>query len=249
MRVKQAYISNSVRFFAKAFLQKYGLFVKYSEFEPLVVFGMYSPEDYKQLNHSAPVILVWGGTDAMNVNEGRATILKQPHIRHIAQSKWISEDLTRWGIPHECLPVTPAIVDLDLAPRGDSIYVYYGAEWAKDFYGYGVAKEVQARTGLNAIFATSKTFNREQLIQAYRDSFIGLRLTKHDGLSVTVVELGMMGRRCIFNGDNPNSIGWHNADDICENVLKEFESRHNDNSGIAAAVKKHLDIGDQWLNV
>jgi hypothetical protein len=252
MRITQAHISGSVKFFSKGFREKYGLRPYFHNDRPLAIFGMYRPEDYDLLfKHKQPIVVVWCGSDGMQINEQRAGILRsRPDAFHIAQSSFLSDDLKKWGIPHKVLPVTPAQIDLQPAKRGNAIYCYYGAEWAKNTYGYDLAMQVIDRTGLKAYLTTSKCYTREELIDVYKDCFIGLRLTKHDAVAVTVVELGMMGRRCVFNGDSPNSIKWSGVDDICESVIKEYENRHNDNTWqISQYVKDYINIGDQWLYV
>ena len=251
MRITQAHISGSVKFFSKGFREKYGLQPYFHNDRPLAIFGMYRPEDYNLLvKHKQPIVVVWCGSDGLQINEQRAGVLRShPDASHIAQSSFISDDLKKWGIPHKVLPVTPAQVDLKPEPRGDAVYCYYGAEWAKEFYGYDTAREVVKRTGLKSYFATSKSYTSNELMEVYKDCFIGLRLTRHDGVSVTAVELGMMGRRCVFNGDSPNSIKWTGVDDICESVMDEFEIRKKNNIAISERVKDYLNIGDQWLNV
>ena len=83
----------------------------------------------------------------------------------------------------------------------------------------------------------------------YKSCFIGLRLTTHDGLPNTICELGLMGRRCIYNGQLPHSIPYSNADDIVESIEREFKSRNEDNTLIANDMYDYLNIGDDWLYV
>ncbi len=254
MRVKQAYISGSVDFFRESFLKKYNLRDFCNSKKPFVLFGLYKDADYDMiLKHKQPIIVVWAGSDSMKgyLTKQRAKILRHVrHCRHIAQSSYISRDLTKNDIPHKLLPISPAIIDLDPCKRGDHIYMYYGAETKKGFYGYDKALEVEKRTGLKIIYTTKKTFNKEQLHEAYRNSFVGLRLTPRDGVSVTVVELGMMGRRCVFNGDSPSALKWKTVDDICRLVEKEYKNRHNDDAQqVSDSVKKYLNVNEKWLNV
>jgi len=107
---------------------------------------------------------------------------------------------------------------------------------------------VERRTGIEVVYAEYNTYTRAQLMDVYGGCFVGLRLTPRDGVSVTAVELGMMGRRVIFNGDTPSAIKWKGIDDICESVKKEYENRHiDDTEQVSKQVKDYLDIGEKWL--
>jgi hypothetical protein len=246
MRVRECYVSSSIQFFEKAFKEKYGLAdYKGGEF---VLFGLYSDADYKMITDK-PTIVVWGGSDSMKITPARAALLRKRNLKHIAQSSFIARDLKKWSVNYTQLPVTPAKIDLPLHPRGDSLYCYYGSEPARNFYGYELARQVEKRTGIKCYFATSKTFTREQLIDVYKDCFLGLRLTPRDGVAVTAVELGMMGRKVIFNGDSPNAIKWVGIVDIVNNVNREFQLRKLDNSQIRNSVIKYLNIGESWLEL
>jgi hypothetical protein len=249
MRITQASVSRGVWSFGPQFLSKYSLTDMTSERSPLVMFGMYTSDDYKlYTSHKARIVVVWCGSDSMKINSKRLRILKsKPLTIHYAMSSFISDDLKKLGIKHTILPITPISVDIDPQPRGEHIYCY-GLNNPK-FYNIELAKEVAKRTGYPIILARHTTFTRPELMQAYKESFIGLRLTPHDGLPNTVIELGMMGRRNVYNGGIPYCIKWKGIDDICENVTKEYENRHQDNTHISTDIKNFINIPDSWLHL
>lgn len=162
-------------------------------------------------------------------------------------SSYIGDDLKAHDISHTILPITPSTINIDPQPRGEAIYCYGLRTPA--FYNIELAKEVSRITGHQLILAQHDTFSQSELIQAYKDSFIGLRLTPHDGLPNTVLELGMMGRRSIYNGNIPHSIKWKGLNDICESVEKEYQNREQPNAHISKDIKKYLDISEDWLNI
>jgi hypothetical protein len=84
----------------------------------------------------------------------------------------------------------------------------------------------------------------------YKQCFCGLRLTRHDGLSNTVVELGLMGRRCFWNGGSPNQITWseNKVDAIVKRLYEERKLVGKVNTEVATATKNWLDIGEEWLD-
>lgn len=246
MRILQAHVSSAVASFKDKFLSKYGLTTFKDPKQPLVMFGMYNTEDMGVLvNHKAPVILVWCGSDSLKIKRGDVWALKRKVKKHYAMSRFISDDLKKHHIAHAILPITPSSIDINPEPRGDSMYCY-GLR-SPSLYNTDLAKEVSRITGYNLILAKHDTFTHEQLMNAYKESFIGLRLTPHDGLPNTVLELGMMGRRSIYNGDIPHCIKWKSVDDICENVIKEYQNRHQPNEQISKDIKNYLNISDQWL--
>ena len=81
----------------------------------------------------------------------------------------------------------------------------------------------------------------------YRRCFIGMRLTEHDGLAHTVTELGLMGRRCVWNGGSPNAIPYKNVDDVVVAIEAERECLP-DPEMVAEEMRAYLDIGTDWLD-
>jgi hypothetical protein len=250
MRITQARVSNGIGTFKDAYLKRYGLVEDRSLFRPIVLFGMYHDDDYQfYLSHRKQKIVVWCGSDSMMLNNRRAAILRlRKEAIHIAKSKFISDDLKKYNIPHTVLPVTWQVPDLRPAPKGDRIY-HYG-EGRNNLYGNSYLPLIEERTGFSIIKTTANTFTREELRKVYADCFIGLRLTKHDGVPNTVVELGMMGRRCLYNGGLPNAIPWININDICESIVNEFNRREvGDMEKVSGEILRYIDIGDEWLNI
>lgn len=245
----QCYISSSVSTFKEKLFKKYDFIDYYDDNIPAVFFGLYGPSDYIVLsNHSSKVILVWCGSDALKINEENVKILLDKKISHIAMSEFISKDLEKFKIPHKVIPVTPTDSILKPHIRGENVYVYTNGK-NSNFYGQKLIDEIQKRIKYKLIIAHYNTYSKEELIDIYKSCFMGLRLTQHDGLPNTVVELGLMGRRCIYNGNLPHSISWNNVDDICENIDKEYESRNNDDVNIIHNdMKRYIDIGTDWLS-
>ena len=239
--IKQGHVSQSLHRLRERFMSKYNLEEYKNNSEPLIIFGMYKGRDYEILNnHKGHLTVVWCGSDSLKVN--RDAIKKKIHVRHIALSKQVSEDLI--GIKHTILPISACSLDYHPCQRGDSIYFYGNSE----IYGVSYLPEIKKRTGLNVIHAHGQ-YSQSEIRDIYRQCFIGLRLTRHDGLPNTVLELGMMGRRSIYNGNIPHSIKWKNIDDICESIMREYHNRNRDNSKIAEDIKKYLDIGYTCLIV
>jgi hypothetical protein len=249
MRIRQAIVSSEINSFKSALLSKYKL-VGYDNVRlPLIMFGLYNDKDYKIFTtHRSKIVVVWRGSDSLRIDKKRLRILKsKPQTTHYAISSFISDDLKKLGIKHTILPITPSSVETGAYPRGEHIYCYGLGNPV--FYNIELAKEVSKRTGYSIILTKHNTLSRSELMQAYKKSFVGLRLTPHDGLPNTVLELGMMGRRSVYNGSIPHSIKWKGVDDICENVTREYENRHQNNHHISIDIRNFLSISDSWLTV
>lgn len=252
--ITQAYISKSLA--GLNFRKVYGLTKYVDSMKPVAVFGMYREEDFDMLwNHCqlvAPAIVIWQGMDAKEIPEGKLLVLKSmPHVKHYVISHWGQRSLKKQGIESILLPISATKPKIDLHPRGDSIYIY-SSDLSKEsgkYHGDNFIEAIKERTGLNVIRATLKSYDKKELKEIYKQCFINLRLTRYDGCPNTNLEMGLMGRRSIFNGRIPHSIKWKKIDDICESIMKEYESRHEDNSQIAKDIFQYINIGKQFLKI
>ena len=76
-----------------------------------------------------------------------------------------------------------------------------------------------------------------------------MRLTPHDGLSNVVVELGLMGRRCISNDWVPNAIPWTpDPARIVATIRAEQVHVGRTDEDTADAVRAYVNIGEAWLD-
>lgn len=246
---KQAYISKSLA--GLNFRKVYGL-TKYTDsVKPLVMFGMYRQEDLDiYLNHQSDIILVWQGCDGKDLTDEWAEQLKARPCTHYAISHWISKRLKKHGIEHQFLPISATKPIINVKPKGDSIYIY-SSDLSKEsgrYHGDNFIERIKERTGLNVIRATLKTYSKQELYKIYEKCFINLRLTKYDGCPNTNLEMGLMGRKSIFNGNIPHSIKWKNIDDICENIMIEYGTRHQDGTQTAQDIFNFINIKKDFLN-
>ena len=249
-RIKYLRISKAVKFFEERWKTKYDL-VSLDSIqvnEPVFMVGLYNNKpDYEFIKkYKGPILLRWCGSDAKSLRKDKVDLIKSfKNIKHISISRFISKRLKYFGIDFIELPLTSTNINLNPAPLGDSVYFYGGSKHGEEFVG-----EIERRTGLNIIKTKLDTYSKEELLEIYERCFIGLRFTKFDGLSNTVLELGLMGRKCIYNGGLPHNIEWDGIDDICENIMKEYENREKtDYNKISQDFKKFLDIGDDWLKI
>lgn len=251
-RITQIKISTSNEFFNQKIKFRYKLVDYYNKKKPAIFWGMYRDEDILSLeNHENTSIVVWRGSDAMNCEKYVNRLKKIKNVKHISISSFIKNSLNKNGIESELIPIRPTENVKNLKNKGNKIYFYYGKDTDKawNFYGGNVIDELRKSVPYEIVLATKDTYNEDELQKIYEECFLGLRLTKHDGIANTVCELGLMGRNCIHNGDIPNSITYNAIDDIIKIIHNEYQSRHQDNSKIVDNVYNYLDIGENWLYV
>jgi hypothetical protein len=251
MMIQQAFVG--ARFFQHAFRTKYQL-NQYTRTDlPAVFFGCYTTQWKVLQAHQSFAVVIWAGTDAYNLrfNANFCRYLRDNRMRifHIAISKYIEEDLKVAGLVYRSIPVTPnTYVGLRPCPPGDSVYVYL-PDVRSEFYGSLIVEEVKKLIpGIPFIQCDSKTYSRNLLLcKVYPKCFVGLRLTPHDGLSNTVVELGMMGRRSICNAGYPTTIPWTDAESVAQAIIREKEMPP-DAEKVSKTFRKWLNAPCDWLN-
>lgn len=260
IRIKQCRVSPILSFFASRFVFKYQ-FVPYTNpLKPAVFFGCYLCGSGKRdvgtiLAHQALGIVIMGGSDAMNLEKHiykYRPILTKKNIRFLAMSQYIADDLIKLGIPCVLLPICPAtLMNYKAEPLGPNVYTY-SAHSRPDFYGEPIVRELEKRLPqfkFQVCYSTPpNSFPSDQLDNIYRDSFIGLRLTPHDGLPNTVLEMGLRGRRCVWNGGLPNTIPWKTVEDVQRAILVESAKIGTVQTDVAQQLYDYLNIGEDWLS-
>jgi hypothetical protein len=228
----QIYISKSLE--GLDYKSKYNLKDYTDSLQPLYIFGMYRDEDFEVLkNHQGECTIIWQGMDAKEINENWIERIKE--VNNISISHWISESLNNYEIEHTVKYLSATKPNIKNHPNGDCIYFYSSdlSDESADYHGEYLLKRIKKRTGLKVIRAVYNSYTKRQLMNIYKKCFINLRLTKYDGCPNTNLEMGLMGRKSIFNGDLPHSIKWNDLDDICESIMTEYKKRNNDNKQVS----------------
>lgn len=251
MRIQQAFVG--VKNFEKDFLKKWDLSLYHDIKAPAVFFGIYKNHYNVLLRHRGPAILIWAGSDIINVNQGLINELRRRDFHHVAISNFIAKDLSQLNIPFREIPITP--IDYRIftpEPLGDCIYMYIPETKTESsvFYGAEYLTAIQEAFPENKILVSNfHKHSRLEIREIYKQCFIAVRPTPHDGLSNTVVEMGMMGRRCIFNGNTPNAIHFLSEKDMIQKILTEKNRIGKSFPEVAKQTKEYVDIGTNWLEL
>ena len=230
--IRHIRVSDALTYMKDAMFQRWGL-SDAKRGVPVVMLGIYTKEDARFFNtHKGHVTVLWAGSDANK----KHTLRRK--ARHIAKSECICRRLRARGIRSEVIPVTSVLPHVNIQPAGDKIFFYGKGKK----YGEQYIDEVERRTGIEVIRTRLGMY--DDMDAVYRQCFIGLRLTPRDGLPKTVIEMGLMGRRSVFNGGLPGSIPWRGVDDICKSIMAEKGKVHED---VAKQMYNYIDISNEWL--
>jgi len=267
MKIVQCHVAKCLSHFEARFRKKYGLTRPYENSgAPAIFFGCYSNYSLiKILNHNGLGVIVWAGGDAKalrkyllgikinpQLERQYRKILTKRNIKHIAISKFIEIDLMSVGLLYKKVPVNPT--DLSLftpCPLGDSVYIYGYQEKPEVYNAKLVDKVKQFLPNIKFIcahFDGKSSAPQHEMPNLYKRCFLGLRLTTHDGLPNTVIELGLMGRKVVYNDNLPNTIPWEHSSDIVKTIKKEFELRFENRNDLGNRVLRYINCGEDWLD-
>jgi hypothetical protein len=242
-----------VKFFAERMQRKFNLVPFSDPLQPTVIYGLYNPDDFDFYRvFTSPAIVLWRGTDSLVMTPAKAAIvLAKKNARHYAASKNVHDSLKKFGIESEILPITSTDPGIKCEPRGDCVYCYISSKHPVMFKKYKMQalKWLERKTRLKFIYTTIHQYKGEALMNVYRKCFVGIRLLDHDGMSNSILEMGLMGRRTISNSHLPYTIRWKTLEDIRRAIIKQYQTRHRPNQHISDEYRQLIDIGDKWLEI
>jgi len=179
---------------------------------PLLVYGGGNQMRKKLvMNHKGLAVIVWTGSDTLMLQEnpGFVEYLKENENRifSLTFSHWCKTDLDHFGIKYQHRLVIPTDKTLyKYVPETKGEIYHYGSANKPWNYGTNLVKEIERKWDAyqitknpEFIYTTYHAYSTSDLLGLYRDSILGVRLTEHDGIAGSVLEMGLMGRRSIYN--------------------------------------------------
>jgi len=256
MKIKQLYSAFGWHLKGEL-MKKYDLRPSNNKNEPVLFLGCYGESQIQRaINWNSKVIIWWSGGDAafLATKSKQVEELKAcDHISHITPSNFLSADLNKVGIPHKSIPLFSHRMDkFKPAPLGDAIYVYHpnSAIYCPRRMYERIKNEFKNVEFLEA--RNHHVYSQEEIMDIYRKSFIGLRFTRHDGLSHTVCEMGLLGRKMVCNLNAPNCLNYTTPEEILGNIeqsIKDKEKHKGMWMTTAHEMYDYLNVGDSWLIV
>tara|TARA_R110000868_G_scaffold84_2_gene835 strand:+ start:4522 stop:5289 length:768 start_codon:yes stop_codon:yes gene_type:complete len=249
-RVKQAFVAPSIKFFKEKFLSNNNLIDYYDDTEPSVFFGASESSSLINKHKGYKIILPCHPTD-------------YPSIQNYENTLFVCSDNYTLLTNVIRKSITPKIKNYDLFkpnPLGDKIYFYSGFKSKYDLFNGTIKdtiREIQKYVDYEIIttdhFDINNYYDIEFLKTNYYDKcFLNLNLTKGAGFS-TVIELGLMGRKTIFNNPHSNNIqrmefpNFIHYNDI-EDIIKIISDESKKIGTIQDPIDAH-NVGDEWLNL
>lgn len=235
-------------------MKKYGLRIAKDKNRPCLFFGCYGVQIKKAMSwaEKSKVLIWWSGSDILWVKkrpELIGVIRSNPNILHLATVNFIERDLRQMGMEYRKVPLFSQFVD-DFKPAGigDSIYVYKpGSNVYCPMHIY--KRIVDKFKSVPIIEAHNhRQYTQQELKAIYAKSMVAVRLVKHDGLAHTAAEIGLMGKKIIWNGDTPNAVGWNGYDDVLAQIERVLDEKYDHNK-LAKEVYDYMNTGDEWLYV
>ena len=227
---KQSIFSTGVCMFKDRAFKKYNLSECSNSEGPCLFFGMYNDEDLMTIkNHKGLRIIIWCGDDAnsenIHSNQTINEIKKLNNIIHISKSKStylslkmkdISSILVNYNVVN-----TSLFYPIPKSDLGDKIFIFNGQHKGRaHMYGEKYYIDVIKRLPqYKFIFSNQLNVDWSEMPNIYKQCFIMLRLTMHDGNANSVQECEEMNIPVIHN-QSDYGLKWKNVDDIINHIIK-----------------------------
>lgn len=253
-KAKQAFVTYPV--FKQGFLEKYKLSDYNNASQPAIFFGVYKKTLPAILNHKAPLILIWVGTDCLQAFRQPhvyAPLFQRKDVKHIVISDVGARTLSFTPIGHKPFhySITPFTYnEFKPVPMGNKAY----------YYGLGTNPAVYSRQTFDYIKPLLKDHNiafhevtdqrtpRSNMPGVYAQCFCNLRLTMHDGLPNSVIEMALMGRHSLWNGKAPGTHKWNCFTDIIKFIMQMKEQTEPDLL-LREQTLDFINVPDKWMEI
>jgi hypothetical protein len=259
MRIRKALIT--MESFMKPFKLKYKVrnyTPDIDKNDPLICFGCYTKTVMHWIvAHKGLCVIVWSGSDSMGL-KGQTWFVNyckenKDRIRHIAHSHWIQSDLKAVGLEYIDKVVFPVTFDwLRFEPtKGSNLYHYHVRDKNRySFYGTDLVNDLEKRKKLPFIktaFGHVELYS-DDLYKLYASCHTGVRLTTHDNMSLSCVEMGLMGRRSIFNGNIPGAIPFADRAEATRVILEAHINKPEPDRLLSEEMREFVYDDEKWLN-
>lgn len=184
-----------------------------------------------------PRVIHWVGSDitSLYTNPHLRWLSTRPNVRNLAEVDWTIEELRKLGIEATLAPLPPrlpAVSEPTPLPKRFTVLLYL-PKTRGEFYGrreYERLIRAFAKRGVRFLIVGGGECYappeadvvqlgwRVDLDEIYRDSSVLVRFTKHDGLSIMVLEALTHGRHVLWSQDFPFATQVRTYDEIAEEI-------------------------------
>ena len=256
---KYMYVSPSIKFFKEMTKKKYNLMdyepAKHLN-EPTLFYGLYNMNDLKLLiAHKGKKKLLFGGSDARyNTFTQNYRLLIRHNIEIVCQSAHLYKKLNKIRYPKylsTLRPFTPAQIFDFYEPnnvKGNNVYIYTSKK-NPEVYGNDIYIPVMEKLKGKFNFIVCEAGTTNDIKSVYKKCFIGVRLTRFDGLGCTNIELGLLGIKSITNNLSPNCLSWKTVDDVVNHIIRESATIGKKNPQLAEKTLEFISNEYDMLKV
>lgn len=184
--------------------------------------------------YNVPIVVIWAGSDVIQAqaNPFDLQVIKQERLHHVSDGPWLVDELGVLGLPVEYEPLTAVRPGNPVKPFSSDFRVLtYLPEPRRDFYGadlvYSVARAmpgvqfaVVGNGGRNPEAPANVVFCGyvDDMQQRIDDSTVLLRVPKHDGKSMLVLEALSRARHVVWNYEFPHVRTAHTEREIFQQL-------------------------------
>lgn len=194
----------------------------------------------------------------------RLQYLKQIHsldeVYYIPRSSFMIHDMKLLNYKYTYIPFfANTFANFDIKPKRDMIYFYTYPCEQKYLYGFSIVEKIKKlRPDFKFLQLTHpKTYEthkqyclennittckkNEDLIKYYQRCFVSIRLSNHDGIANSVLEMGIMGIKTIYNDTKcPCALNYTSIDDIINHIENEKKKIGTIDYSLIECVKKFI---------
>ncbi len=208
------------------------------------------------LKHKGPAVMIINN-DIRPIQNNLEWVKNKKDFYFISTSKLISIYLDNLGLNYVEFPWNVSNTkNVQSYPKGKSVY-FYGSSKGDNFYGYHILPRLIKDNfpHLNVIYTRYSSsippfinYTKDQLKEVYKKVFVGVRLTRFDGLSDTVQSLGIRGIKTIWNGGTPSALSYKNEHDIINHIRNEEKTIGFNDTALASKCKEYLNMTNPDYN-
>jgi hypothetical protein len=266
MKITQALVGPSIKFFKPKFLSRWGLVDYYDVNKPCVFFEGWAQSEVIQRHNSYKIVIPASPKDFPDFN----VVTNRKKLFIVSSSRQPAEGSCPIGGPTPIIPDDVGVKDVTMELKdyslfkpnvlGDKIYIYSGFTngWSlNDFIphngvhlGSDKVIDLQARIDFEIITTSHQHLGDYHDINFLKENFydkcfLNLNLSKGHGMT-TVREMGLMGRMTIMNKDHydyPSVLNYSSEEEIIYLINQESKK--------IGTVQPSMDchnVGDEWLD-
>ncbi len=201
-----------------------------------IIFGCYNIDrDLKNILSANKINkIIFGGSDVYyKMRDISQDVLKylrsinNDKIQLYSISNFINSDLDDFNLKYRQLYLCLASHNnfYNLNKTKTHIYIYDGDGNINriNVYNINLINDILKKIKFNYYKSSTNKVKYNEMNNLLNRCFVGLRLTKHDGNSNIVQEMGLIGIKCIHNSYFYNSIPFNSITDIVANINIEYD--------------------------